>query len=87
MRTAGVRELKENASELVRLVREEKEEIEITYRGKVVARLVPVDDAAERARRSDEAWARFRRVGEQIAAAWPEGVSAVDAIREQRREL
>ena len=87
MRTAGVRELKENTSELIRLVREEKEEVEITYRGKVVARLVPAEDATERAHRSDEAWARLMRIGEEIGAVWPEGVSAVEAVREQRREL
>lgn len=87
MRTAGVRELKENASELVRLVREEKQEVEITYRGKVVARLVPAEDADETARRSDEAWARFRQLAQEIGAVWPKGVSAVEAVREQRREL
>ncbi|MHB0876394.1 MAG: type II toxin-antitoxin system Phd/YefM family antitoxin [Anaerolineae bacterium] len=110
MRTAGVRELKENTSELIRLVREEKEEVEITYRGKVVARLVPAEDPAERERRSDEAWARLMRIkestptaeaaardgliwrdlerlAEEVSAVWPAGVSAVDAVREQRREL
>ena len=29
----------------------------------------------------------FERISTQISAAWPEGVSAVDAIREQRRDL
>ena len=29
----------------------------------------------------------FERISQEISAAWPEGVSAVDAIREQRRDL
>lgn len=30
---------------------------------------------------------KFERISKQISAAWPEGVSAVEAIREQRRDL
>lgn len=29
----------------------------------------------------------FERISKEISAAWPEGVSAVEAIREQRRDL
>ena len=29
----------------------------------------------------------FERISKQISAAWPEGISAVQAIREQRRDL
>lgn len=32
-------------------------------------------------------WAGVKALGEEIAAQWPAGVSAVDAVREQRREL
>ena len=111
MRSAGVRELKENTSELVRLVREEKQEVEITYRGRVVARLVPAEDAsggtsdseamiarlrrlkkeravdAERRERDEAIWRDLDRLAKEIGAVWPKGVSAVDAVREQRREL
>jgi len=41
----------------------------------------------EMRRASQEAWERMDRLAEEISAAWPEGVSAVEAIREQRREL
>ena len=42
MIVVGVRELKQRASKLLRLVREEGEIVEITYHGQAVARLVPV---------------------------------------------
>lgn len=29
----------------------------------------------------------LKKISKRISAVWPEGVSAVDAIREQRREL
>lgn len=88
MSSVGVRELKARTSEILRRVREQDEVVEITYRGRVVARIVP----AERRRGPDpeelEAiWAERDRLAEEIAKHWPEGVSAVDAIREDRREL
>jgi prevent-host-death family protein len=42
MLTVGIRELKQQASELIRKVREDGAEVQITYHGKVVALLVPV---------------------------------------------
>jgi len=41
MASVGVRELKEHTSEIVRRVRDNGETIDITYRGEVVATLVP----------------------------------------------
>ncbi|MDP9373281.1 MAG: type II toxin-antitoxin system prevent-host-death family antitoxin [Chloroflexota bacterium] len=91
MQAVGVRELKEHASEILRRVREGRETIEVTYRGKVVARLVPVAPA-ESPGLSDPSetaaiWASIDELAEKISARWPEGVSAADAISEDRREL
>ena len=47
MGTVGIRELKKQASELIRKVREEGAEVQITYHGKVVALLVPVSEAVQ----------------------------------------
>lgn len=41
MSSVGVRELKEQTSEIVRRVREDGETIDITYRGEIVATIVP----------------------------------------------
>ena len=46
MPTIGVRELKSQASEIVRLIREEQAEYVVTLRGEPVAVLLPVDKQA-----------------------------------------
>src|SRR2546428_644334 len=42
MRSIGVRELKQHTSQVLRRVRAKRERIEVTYRGRAVARLIPV---------------------------------------------
>ena len=86
MRAVGVRELKQRASELVRLVREEGEEIDVTLRGEVVARLVPVKPKLS-PEQVQALMAEMDQVASEISAYWPEGVSAVEAVREERRQL
>lgn len=83
----GIRELKASTSEIVRRVRERGEIVDITYHGEVVARLVPVrppvpapDDVAALLTDLDQ-------LASEISAAWPAGASAVDAVRDVRREL
>ncbi len=88
MKTLGVRELKERISEILRLVEEEGETIEVTKRGEVVARLIParrVTPSSENA--EDDAWTDLDRLSAEISAHWPKGLSAVDAVRDARREL
>ncbi|MCW5851797.1 MAG: type II toxin-antitoxin system prevent-host-death family antitoxin [Anaerolineae bacterium] len=86
MRVVGVRELKQRASELVRLVREEGEEIDVTLRGEVVARLVPVKPKLS-SERIEELMAEMDKTASEISAYWPQDISAVAAVREERREL
>jgi prevent-host-death family protein len=84
MKTVGIRELKQQASELVRQVRETGSQVEITYHGKVVALLIPV----ERNRPPEQearAWLELDRLAAEIGARWPEGVSAEQAVAEARR--
>src|SRR2546425_1024527 len=84
--TMGVRELKQDASRVLRRVRERGEEIEITHHGRVVARLVPV--APQRPRRPPSAaWSTLDRVAREIGARWPKGWSAARAVRAARRDL
>ncbi len=89
MRSVSVRELKEHASRILREIEEGGEIIEVTNRGRVVARLVPERRrlaAAEKATVSG-VWADMDELAYEIGAHWPNGLSAVDAVREQRREL
>lgn len=84
MPAVGVRELKEHTSRVLRRVREGRGTIDVTYRGKVVARLVPVDEAP---RDLAAYWTDIDRLAAEIGARWPAGVSASDAVAEGRREL
>lgn len=82
MVTVGVRELKQQASELIRMVRETGKEVQVTYRGQVVALLIPVNPK----RKDDkDAWAKLDHLAAEIGARWPEGVSAAEAVSEARR--
>lgn len=66
-----IADLKERAGEIVRRLQETGEPVEIIEGGEVVAKLVPA----------------FDELSKDISAHWPEGVSAVDAIRADRRDL
>lgn len=81
MDTVGVRELKQHASELIRRVREEGSKIQITYRGEVVALLIPVERHSNEA---SDAWEQLDQLAAEIEARWPAGVSAVEAVAEGR---
>ena len=84
MVTVGVRELKQQASELIRLVRETGSEVQVTHRGHVVALLIPVAPlkGVEGEKRS---WTNLDALAAEIGARWPKGVSAAQAIAEGRR--
>jgi prevent-host-death family protein len=84
MKTVGIRQLRQEASQLVRMVREEGREVQITYRGKPVALLIPVERASIEEGKSN-GWATLDRLAAEIGARWPEGVSAVEAVAEGRR--
>ena len=83
MVTVGIRELKQQASELVRMVRETGNEVQVTYHGKVVALLIPVEKPASQDESS--AWVELDHLAAEIGARWPKGVSAAQAISEARR--
>ena len=86
MPSIGVRELKARASEVLRRVRERGESVDVTHRGEVVARLVPVPRPRRR-RRTAATWSSLDRVAAEISARWPPGRSAAAAVKEGRREL
>jgi len=86
MRSVGVRELKAQASGIVRRVRERGETVEVTYRGRVVARLVPVEQPPEDADQSS-VWTDLDQLAAEIGALWPSDVTAAEAVSEGRRSL
>lgn len=86
MRTVGIRELKEHASEVLRRVRNRGDVIEVTYRGRPVARLVPITQSRADAP-APAVWEAWDELTDAISARWPAGTSAVNAVREGRRQL
>ena len=87
MRSVGVRELKARTSEVLRQVHEAGETVEITNRGQVVALLIPAAKSAGKAEDDTTFWADWDRLSAEISAHWPKGVTAEEAVAEQRREL
>ncbi len=84
-----IRDLKERISGLLRLV-EEGETIEVTSSNKVIARLVPPNQSEptlSRAKDTQTFWASIDQLAVQIGAHWKDNMSAVDAVRDVRREL
>jgi prevent-host-death family protein len=82
MVTVGVRELKQQTSELIRQVRENGQEIRVTYHGKVVARVLPVAPNAEE---TGQRWDDLDHLADEIGKSWPAGVSAAQAVSDGRR--
>jgi prevent-host-death family protein len=82
----GIRELKEQASSILRRVREAGATYEVTYHGHVVARLVPVT-SAEPEPSLAAFWADWDDLATEVSADWPPEVSAVQAVRDGRRDL
>lgn len=96
MPNVGIRELKNDTSEIIRTVREQQTEYIVTYRGEPVALILPLGEDAkteaqsrliETSRPDDEFWARWDAHAEELEAVWPSDVSAVEAVDEQRRDL
>jgi prevent-host-death family protein len=84
MVTVGIRELKQQASELVRLVRETGSQVQVTYHGKIVALLIPVVPSDHNGN-DNHSWANLDALAAEIGARWPKGVSAAQAVSETRR--
>ena len=84
MREIGVRELKVNASEIVRSVRKRRSRYLITYRGRPVGLLTPLDVSAHPATEANTAWAELTRLGEELARGWPAGKTSAEYLSEMR---
>ena len=92
MSLIGVRELRQQTSEVIRRVREESAEYVITYQGRPVAILLPLDaDQAEKEmvkagkRAVLDDWERYELLAEELRRVWPVDLSTQDLIDEIRR--
>ena len=86
----GVRELKARASEIIQNVRERRARYVITYRGRPVGLLMPLDEvratpmppAGEPAM---AAWEELTRLGEEIGRGWRSPLTGAELLSEMRR--
>lgn len=89
MRDIGVRELKARASEIVRNVWKRRARYTITYRGRAVGMLLPLDKTTPLGGAlgpsSPEAWGELARLGSVIAKRWPKGRSSGDILSQMRK--
>ena len=90
MPDVGVRELKARASEIVRNVRDRRVRYVVTYRGRPVGLLMPLDEvratpmppAGESAM---AAWEELTRLGEEIGRGWRSPLTSAELLSEMRR--
>jgi prevent-host-death family protein len=87
MRSLGIRELREQLSQVLQRVRDEGEIVEITYYGQVVARLVPASPVTRSGEETMAILTDMDSLAAEIGRQWKNEISAVEAVREVRREL
>jgi prevent-host-death family protein len=92
MSLIGVRELRQQTSEVIRRVREDRAEYVVTYQGRPVAIILPLD--AGRAEKEMvqasrkvvlDNWERYERLAEELRRDWPTDLSTQDMIDSIRR--
>ncbi len=86
----GVRELKVRASEIVRDLRKRRAHYIITYRGRPVGLLMPLEETQSRnivpeSESAAAVWDELTRLGREISRGWPKGVTSADVLSEMRR--
>jgi len=88
--SVGVRELKASASEIIRNVRDRRARYVITYRGRPVGVLMPLDEthpvlplSARQAEAS--AWETLTRLGEEIGRGWRSSLTSTELLSQMRR--
>lgn len=84
----GVRELKNQASKIVRAVREEAAEYIITVNGEPVAVLRPLTETETEQQRQEEIdtfLAELKQLAQEIGDNWTSEKTGVELVSEQRR--
>ena len=89
----GVRELRQQTTEVLRQVREQKAEYVITYQGRPIAVLLPVvSEEVEAAmvqvskQTAQGGWRTYAHLAEMLRQAWPEEVQTQTLLNDIRQE-
>ncbi len=86
MMAIEIHDLAAHVDEVLQQLREQGVWVDVLDQGEVVARLMPVNRSPA-ARSDEQILADMDRLAVEIAAHWPEGVSALDTVHDVRREL
>jgi prevent-host-death family protein len=88
MTEIGIRELKARASEFVQNVRKKRSRYIITYRGRPVGLLSPLESTAptpaESHQAAGEAWAELERLGAENGRKWQSKRTSAELLSEMR---
>lgn len=79
-----LRQLKATLGAVLRDVRERHEEYVVTHQGRVIARLVPAERPDLPSPEFEQLWSEMDALAAEIGRDWPAGLSAADAIAEDR---
>jgi len=90
MAQVGVRELKARASEIIRAVRDRRARYLITYRGRPVGVLLPLDEVGRGetvagGAQGDDVWDELTRLGEEIGRGWRSPLTSAEILSDMRR--
>ena len=86
MRTVGVSELKTHTSEIIRNVRENRISFTITFRGRPVGVLLPIDEDEKVVPGTDQdSWSELERLREEFARRPRPEKSLTEALTEMQR--
>ncbi|MSP14464.1 MAG: hypothetical protein EXR62_16110 [Chloroflexi bacterium] len=90
MAEIDVRELKILASEILWEVRDHRARYVITYRGRAVGLLLPIEELTVReaglaSAEAETAWQELERLGAEIGHGWESPQNAAEIISETRR--
>jgi prevent-host-death family protein len=86
----GVRDLKIRASEIVRAVRERRARYTITYRGRPVGVLLPLEEPSGANVLPDDetgqtVWDELTEMGEEIGREWQSDQTSYELLSQMRR--
>lgn len=85
MADIGARELKARAPEVLREVRDSRAHYVISYRGRPIAALVPLETPAAEADVGIDARAELEGLGDEIAKAWASPMTSTELLTQARR--
>lgn len=89
MRDIGIQELKARASEILRNVWKRRARYVITYRGRPIGMLSPIEqvpaDPTSTPESADEVWAELTRLGKEISRGWRSSQTSTELLSQMRR--